>query len=135
MSQYEAGGKPPGPLARVGQNDAFAGFTRIGIVVLGVVLTGISGWAASDLKGVLSDIKDNQAAVISLGLRTQHLEDSQTNSAAAMREFREWTVGQVTGINNQINADSQRLNEIDRSQGKALSRILCLENHVRCPQP
>lgn len=122
--------KPSGPLARVGQSDSFAGFTRLSIVVVGAII----GWASFDFRSALSDIRDNQKAIIALADRTTRVEDTTANVGASLREFRLYAEGQFNSLTTDFNSQSQRITDIDRSQGKTVSRVLCLENRTRCPQ-
>lgn len=122
--------KQSGPLARVGQNDSFAGLTRIGILFVGAALA----WAAFDFRAALSRIDENQRAIIAVADRTTHLEDSTTNTANSIKEFRLWAESQVVNLVTQTNTDAKSINDLDRAQGKLSQRVLCLENKVRCPQ-
>lgn len=127
MTMHDEQPKQSGPLARVGQNDSFAGLTRIGIVLFGVVMTAIFAWAASDVRGSLNDIRENQRAVIALGDRTTRLEDSSVNTGQAIKEFRLWAESQVGILITNSNTDAKQINQLDR-------RVLCLENRTKCPQ-
>lgn len=127
MSMPDDPPKQTGPLARVGQNDAFAGVTRIGIVLFGVVMTAIFAWGASDVRGSLNDIKENQRAIIAIGDRTTRLEDTTANTATSIREFRLWAESQVGILVSNGNSDSKSINALDR-------RVFCLESHTKCPQ-
>jgi len=130
MAMTDPDNRQSGPLARVGQSDSFAGFTRLSIVIGGVLIS----WAAFDLQAALHRIDENQKAIIALADRTTHLEDRSSTVSESLKEFRLWTEGQIGGLNADLNTQSQRINEVDRSQAKTLGRVLCLENRTKCPQ-
>lgn len=121
--------RPTGPLARVGQSDSFAGLTRIGILVVGAIIT----WAGFDFHSALDDIHQNQRAIIALGDRTTHVEDVAANALTSGREFRLWTEGRVNDLTSLINSSGQQINEIDRKEELTKTRVRCLENKTRCP--
>lgn len=133
MTDNDHEGKQTGPLARIGQNDSFAGITRIGILFLPVLLTGIIGWAASDMKSMLSRIDENQNAIIAIGNRTTRVEDAAALALSSGHEFRTWTEGRVNDLTSGLNADGRLINDIDRKQAETTNRVRCLENRTRCP--
>lgn len=122
--------RPTGPLARVGQNDSFAGFTRLWMAVAGLLVA----WAAFDVKGVLKDIKDNQVAIQMIGDRTTHLEGAASTAATNLNEFRLWTQDRVRDLAGDIKDEDKRLYAVETAEGKTVSRVACLEHHSTCPQ-
>lgn len=130
MAMTEPDHRQSNPLARVGQSDSFAGFTRLSMLIGGAMVT----WAAFDLQTALRRIDENQKAIIAVADRTTHVEDTSANVAASLREFRLYTEGQFNALNSDVNMQSQRMTDLDRAQGKTLGRVLCLENKTRCPQ-
>ena len=123
MSHTDPDNRSTGPLARVGQNDAFAGVTRIGILVVGVLLS-VLGY---DFHSALGRLDDAQKDIAKTMDRTTRLEDSSVNTAQAIKEFRLWAEGQVGILITNSNADAKSISALDR-------RVFCLESHTKCPQ-